>query len=230
LVAKRRFINKQQIFREIDMSANFEITAEARTDTGKGASRRLRRSGQVPGIVYGAHKEPSMISLMHHEMAHALENEAFYSSLLTLKIGKKKETVVLKDLQRHPAKPFILHMDFQRVQADEKLRLHVPIHFVNEETCPGIKSGGQASHVMADLEISCLPKDLPEFISIDMAQMEMGAVLHASEVTLPEGVELAGTDTGEDPIVLTIHATHRSADEGEGGEAEGEGEGAETSE
>ena len=127
------------------MSASFEITAEARTDTGKGASRRLRRSGQVPGIVYGAHKEPNMISMMHHEMVHALENEAFYSSLLTLKIGKKKETVVLKDLQRHPAKPFILHLDFQRVQADEKIRLHVPVHFVNEETCPGIKSGGQAS-------------------------------------------------------------------------------------
>ncbi len=214
------------------MSANFEITAEARTDTGKGASRRLRRSGQVPGVVYGAHKEPSMISMMHHEMVHALENEAFYSSLLTLKIGKNKETVVLKDLQRHPAKPFILHMDFQRVQSDEKIRLHVPIHFLNEETCPGVKSGGQASHVMADLDISCLPKDLPEFIEIDMAEMEMGTVLHASEIKLPEGVELAGTDTGEDPIVLTIHATHRSAeeDEGEGGEAEGGSEGAETPE
>jgi large subunit ribosomal protein L25 len=205
------------------MSANFEITAEARTDTGKGASRRLRRTGQVPGIVYGAHKEPSMISLAHHEMVHALENEAFYSSLLSMKIGNKKETVVLKDLQRHPAKPFIMHMDFQRVQADEKIRLHVPLHFVNEETCPGIKSGGQASHVMADLEVTCLPKDLPEFIEIDLATMEMGAVLHASEVTLPKGVELAASDTGEDPIVLTIHTTHRADEPSEDGEeAEGE--------
>ncbi|MCU7842636.1 MAG: 50S ribosomal protein L25/general stress protein Ctc [Candidatus Thiodiazotropha sp. (ex Monitilora ramsayi)] len=209
------------------MSANFEITAEARNDTGKGASRRLRRLGQVPGIVYGAHKEPTMISLTHHEMVHALESETFYSSLLTLKLGKKKETVVLKDLQRHPAKPFILHMDFQRVQADEKIRLHVPIHFVNEDTCPGIKSGGQASHVMADVEISCLPKNLPEFIEVDMSNLEMGAVLHASELTLPEGVELAASDSGEDPIVLTIHTTHRSADEEatpEEGEAEEGGE------
>ncbi|MCU7914454.1 MAG: 50S ribosomal protein L25/general stress protein Ctc [Candidatus Thiodiazotropha sp. (ex Gloverina cf. vestifex)] len=205
------------------MSANFEVIAQSRIDTGKGASRRLRRSGQVPGIVYGAHKEPTMISLLHHEMIHALQNEAFYSSLLTLKLDDKPETVVIKDLQRHPAKPFILHIDFQRVQADEKIRLHVPIHFTNEETSPGIKSGGQASHVMADVEISCLPKDLPEFIEIDMSNLEMGAIIHASELTLPSGVELAASDSGEDPIVLTIHTAHRSEEEGES-EATGEGE------
>ncbi|MEJ2591369.1 MAG: 50S ribosomal protein L25/general stress protein Ctc [Candidatus Thiodiazotropha sp.] len=192
------------------MSANFEVNAQSRSDTGKGASRRLRRSGQVPGIVYGAHQEPTMISLMHHELVHALENEAFYSNLLTLKMDGKAQTVVLKDLQRHPAKPFILHVDFQRIQADEKIRLHVPIHFINEDTCPGIKSGGQASHVMADVEITCLPKNLPEFIAVDMAKLEMGAILHASQLALPEGVELAASDTGEDPIVVTIHTTHRS--------------------
>ncbi|MCU7851204.1 MAG: 50S ribosomal protein L25/general stress protein Ctc [Candidatus Thiodiazotropha sp. (ex Monitilora ramsayi)] len=213
------------------MSANFEIIAQSRIDTGKGASRRLRRSGQVPGIVYGAHKEPTMISLLHHEMIHALQNEAFYSSLLTLKLDDKPETVVIKDLQRHPAKPFILHVDFQRVQADEKIRLHVPIHFINEETCPGIKSGGQASHVMADVEISCLPKDLPEFIEIDMSNLEMGAIIHASELTLPAGVELAASDSAEDPIVLTIHTAHRSEEEMEEGESEAAGEGeAETGE
>ena len=209
------------------MSANFEVIAQSRTDTGKGASRRLRRSGQLPGIVYGAHQEPAMISVKHHELTHALENEAFYSNLLTLKVDGKAETVVLKDLQRHPSKPFILHVDFQRVQADEKIRLHVPIHFVNEESCPGIKSGGQASHVMADVEISCLPKDLPEFIAVDMSKLEMGAILHASELSLPAGVELASSDTGEDPIVVTIHATHRNVEEGEGaeaGEESGEGE------
>ncbi|MCU7809831.1 MAG: 50S ribosomal protein L25/general stress protein Ctc [Candidatus Thiodiazotropha sp. (ex Notomyrtea botanica)] len=212
------------------MSANFEVIAQSRIDTGKGASRRLRRSGQVPGIVYGAHKEPTMISLLHHEMIHALQNEAFYSSLLTLKLDDKPETVVIKDLQRHPAKPFILHVDFQRVQADEKIRLHVPIHFTNEETCPGIKSGGQASHVMADVEISCLPKDLPEFIEIDMSSLEMGAIIHASELTLPAGVELAASDSAEDPIVLTIHTAHRSEEEEEGeSETTGEGE-AETGE
>ena len=206
------------------MSANFEVIAQSRTDTGKGASRRLRRSGDLPGIVYGAHQEPTMISLKHHELTHALENEAFYSNLLTLKVDGKSQTVVLKDLQRHPAKPFILHVDFQRVQADEKIRLHVPIHFVNEETCPGIKAGGQASHVMADVEVSCLPKDLPEFIAVDMSALEMGAVLHASELSLPAGVELATSDSGEDPIVLTIHATHRNVEEGEGEEAGESGE------
>jgi large subunit ribosomal protein L25 len=202
------------------MSANFEVTAESRTDTGKGASRRLRRSGMLPGVVYGAHKEPSMISLKHHELVHALENEAFYSNLLALKIDGKTETVVLKDLQRHPAKPFILHVDFQRVQADEKIRLHVPIHFVNEESCPGIKEGGQASHVMSDVEVTCLPKDLPEFTEVDMSTLAMGAILHTSELSLPAGVELAASDTGEDPIVLTIHTTHRNVEEGEEGEGE----------
>jgi large subunit ribosomal protein L25 len=207
------------------MSANFEVIAESRTDTGKGASRRLRRSGMLPGVVYGAHQEPTMISLKHHELIHALDNEAFYSNLLALKIDGKTETVVLKDLQRHPAKPFILHVDFQRVQADEKIRLHVPIHFINEESCPGIKEGGQASHVMSDVEISCLPKDLPEFIAVDMNTLAMGAILHASELTLPAGVELAASDTGEDPIVLTIHTTHRNVEEGDGeGEESGESE------
>ena len=195
------------------MSTQFEVIAQSRTDTGKGASRRLRHTGLLPGIVYGAHKKPAMISLQHHELVHALENEAFYSNLLTLNVDGKKETVVLKDLQRHPAKPFILHADFQRVKANEKIRLHVPIHFVNEDVCAGIKAGGQASHVMADLEISCLPKNLPEFIEVDMTNLEMGAILHASELTLPKDVELAASDAAEDPIVVTIHTTHRSADE-----------------
>jgi large subunit ribosomal protein L25 len=206
------------------MSANFEVIAQSRSDAGKGASRRLRRSGMLPGIVYGAHQEPIMISLKHHELIHALNNEAFYSNLLTLKVDGKAETVVLKDLQRHPAKPFILHVDFQRVQADEKIRLHVPIHFVNEGACPGIKAGGQASHVMSDVEISCLPKDLPEFIEVDMSTLEMGAILHASELALPTGVELAAGDAAEDPIIVTIHATHRSVEEEGTGEGEESGE------
>ncbi|MET0072350.1 MAG: 50S ribosomal protein L25/general stress protein Ctc [Candidatus Thiodiazotropha sp.] len=190
------------------MSANFEVNAQKRGDSGKGASRRLRRAGLVPGIVYGAHKDPTMISVPHNELAHSLENEGFYANLLSLKLEGKQETVVLKDLQRHPAKPFILHVDFQRVQADEKIRLHVPIHFVNESTCPGIKAGGQASHVMSDMEISCLPKDLPEFIEVDMSNLQMGTVLHASEVKLPEGVDIITHEGNEDPIVLTIHTAH----------------------
>jgi large subunit ribosomal protein L25 len=204
------------------MSANFEINAQLRSDTGKGASRRLRRAGLVPGIVYGAHQAPTPITLNHNEILHSLENEGFYSNLLALKLDGKQETVVLKDLQRHPAKPFVLHVDLQRIQADEKIRLHVPLHFINEATCPGIRSGGQASHVLSDLEITCLPKDLPEFIEVDLSDLQLGAVLHASEVTLPSGVELITHEGNEDPIVLTIHATHKGeeisgSDEGEEG-------------
>ncbi|MET0067593.1 MAG: 50S ribosomal protein L25/general stress protein Ctc [Candidatus Thiodiazotropha sp.] len=206
------------------MSSTFTVVAQLRTDMGKGASRRLRRDGKVPGIVYGAHQEPTPIMLMHHEMIHSLENEGFYSNLLTMELDGKKETVVLKDLQRHPAKPFVMHMDFQRVQADEKIRLHVPLHFVNEETCPGIKAGGQASHVMTDMEISCLPKDLPEFIEIDLGSLELGAILHASEVKLPEGVELITHEGNEDPIVVTIHATHKGEADAETDEEGGETE------
>lgn len=203
------------------MSANFEVNAQSRSDSGKGASRRLRRTGLVPGIVYGAHKEPSRISVLHHELSHSLENEGFYANLLSLKVDGKVETVILKDLQRHPAKPIILHVDFQRIQADEKIRLNVPVHFINEATCPGIKSGGQASHVMTDMEISCLPKDLPEFIEVDMADMEMGAILHASDLQLPEGVELITHEGNENPIVVTVHAAHTTVEEEEEGE-EGE--------
>ncbi|MES9827338.1 MAG: 50S ribosomal protein L25/general stress protein Ctc [Candidatus Thiodiazotropha sp.] len=206
------------------MSANFEINAQSRSDSGKGASRRLRRSGLVPGIVYGAHKDPTMISVPHNELVHSLESEGFYANLLNLKLGGKTEQVVLKDLQRHPAKPFLLHVDFQRIQADEKIRLHVPIHFINESTSPGIKAGGQASHVMSDMEISCLPKDLPEFIEVDMANLEMGTVLHASEVKLPNGVDLITHEGNEDPIVLTIHTAHTTEVEPREEEEAGEGD------
>jgi large subunit ribosomal protein L25 len=165
-----------------------------------------------------------MISVPHNELAHSLENEGFYANLLNLKLDGKTQQVVLKDLQRHPAKPFILHVDFQRIQADEKIRLHVPIHFINESSCPGIKAGGQASHIMSDMEITCLPKDLPEFIEVDMSDLEMGITLHATEVKLPEGVDLITHEGNEDPIVLTIHTAHTtevepSEEEGiEGGE------------
>jgi large subunit ribosomal protein L25 len=199
------------------MSANFIVTAEIRTDQGKGASRRLRRTGRFPGILYGAHKEPTMISLLHNEMVRHLEDEAFYSNLLTLKLGDTQETVVLKDLQRHPAKPFILHADFQRIQADEKIRLHVPLHFINEAKCPGVKAGGKISHQLTDVEITCLPKDLPEFIEVDMSEMDVGDALHLSELKLPAGVEYPSSE-GEDYIVVNIHTGHAGDEEEEGEE------------
>lgn len=203
------------------MSANFIVNAELRTDQGKGASRRLRRTGRLPGILYGAHKEPTMISLTHHEMIHHLEDEAFYSNLLTLNLGDKQETVVIKDLQRHPSKPFILHADFQRVQADEKIRMHVPLHFINEAKCPGVKAGGNVSHQLTDVEITCLPKDLPEFIAVDMADMDVGDALHLSELKLPDGVEYPSSE-GEDYIVVNIYTGH-GEEEGEEGEEGAEG-------
>ncbi len=165
-----------------------------------------------------------MISLAHHELIHQLEDQAFYSNLLTLNLAGQKETVVLKDLQRHPAKPFVIHADFLRVQADEKIRLNVPLHFINEEACPGIKAGGQASHLLTDVEISCLPKDLPEFIEVDMSAMEIGDAIHLSELKLPAGVEYPSSE-GEDFIIANIHVVHLSEEEeGEEGEEGGAGE------
>ncbi|WP_177420167.1 50S ribosomal protein L25/general stress protein Ctc [endosymbiont of Lamellibrachia barhami] len=202
------------------MSVSFEINAQSRTDAGKGASRRLRHQGAVPGIIYGADKEPSMITMAHNELAHALENEAFYSHILDLKLDGKSEQVVIKDLQRHPAKPFIMHVDFQRVNMNEKLRMHAPLHFINEDSSPGAKMGGNFSHSLTDVEITCLPKDLPEFIEVDMADMEIGDSVHLSGLQLPDGVELTHAG-GEDSLVVIVHTGHTGEDEDEeGGEEE----------
>ncbi len=203
------------------MSETFEVIAQHRGEAGRGASRRLRRTGQIPGIVYGAHKEPEMISLHHNAMVLHLENEAFYSSILSLKVGDVSSEVVLKDLQRHPAKPFILHADFQRVSMDEQIRMNVPLHFMNESTAPGVKAGGIASHNLTEIEITCLPKDLPEFVSVDAGDMEIGDIVHLSEVVLPEGVELAHTPDPDVPVLI-VHGAH--AEEEDEGEGEGEGE------
>jgi large subunit ribosomal protein L25 len=207
------------------MSESIEVVAQARNDGGKGASRRLRRQGLVPGIVYGGHQEPQMIALPHNVLVRSLEEEAFYSSLLDLKVGEERTKVVLKDLQHHPAKPFILHVDFQRVSMAEKLRMTVPLHFENEQTAAGVKAGGKVSHNLTEVEITCLPNDLPEFIVVDMAEMEIGDIVHVSELALPEGVELTSTTDLETPVVL-IHAGYSGseAEDGEEGEAGVEGE------
>ncbi len=184
------------------MSDVFEVAAQPRSDTGKGASRRLRRTGMVPGIVYGGNAEPTMIAVRHNELERQLDYEAFYSSLLDLKLGDETTKVVLKDLQRHPAKPFLLHVDFLRVSSDEKLRLTIPIHFVNEQGCPGLKMGGTISHNITEIEVSCLPADLPEYLSVDMAEMNLGDVIHVSELKLPTGVELTHSLDPETPLVM----------------------------
>ncbi len=190
------------------MNKIFEVIAEPRSDKGKGASRRLRRQGLIPGIVYGAHQEPELISLGHNELILRLEHEAFYSHLLELKVGNRVLNVVLKDLQRHPAKPFVLHADFQRVQADEKIRMTVPLHFLNAAAAKGVKlGGGVVSHNLTEIEISCLPKDLPEFIGVDLIDLDLGDIIHLSEVSLPPGVELAQAPEPDVPVVV-IHAGH----------------------
>jgi large subunit ribosomal protein L25 len=216
------------------MSDAFEIKAQSRKDGGKGASRRLRRAGLVPGIVYGGGKDPAMISLTHHELAHEMEQEAFFSSILSLSLDGANESVVLKDLQRHPAKPFILHVDFQRIKADEKIHMTVPIHFLNEDESAAVKLGASILHAMTELAVVCLPKDLPEAIDIDMKEIGVGGVVSVADIPLPAGVEL---DSGMDPEERVASAVkieekeeeevELGAEEAEEGPAEGEDESAE---
>ena len=211
------------------MSENLTINAEARSDMGKGASRRLRRTGVVPGIIYGADKEPEMITVKHNELIHALEDEAFYSSILNVNVDGNSQQVVLKDLQRHPAKPFIMHLDLLRISQKTAIKMQVPLHFINEETAPGVKGGGTASHNMTEVEISCLPADLPEYIEVDCSALDIGDSIHLSELSLPKGVEIPALALGEDhdSSVVTILASRASkSDEGEeeGGEEIGGGE------
>lgn len=188
------------------MSTEYIINAEQREDQGKGASRRLRRDGLVPGIVYGVGKEPVAITVRQNELAKSLEQEAFYSQILTLKLGKETEQVVLRDLQRHPARPMILHFDLQRINANEKLHAHIPLHFLNEETCVGVKqSGGNISHLVIEVEVSCLPKDLPEYIEVDVAGLDLGDTLHLSDLKLPANVELIELAHEHDNAVVTVH-------------------------
>jgi large subunit ribosomal protein L25 len=185
----------------------FEIIAQAREVKGKGASRRLRHAGFVPGILYGAGKEPVNIQLEHNDVVKHTEVEAFYSHILTLKLPSGSERVVLKDMQRHPFKAIIMHMDFLRVDETEKLAMRVPLHFANESTCVGVKAGGVVSHVMTELDVLCLPRDLPEFIEIDIAELEVGGSLHLFDITMPAGVEIAALSHGGDDAqpVVSVH-------------------------
>ena len=183
----------------------FEIDASLRHDMGKGASRRLRRQEQVPAVVYGGDKAPTLLSLEHKLIARALENEAFYSHILTLKTGSESDHVILKDVQRHPYKPRIMHVDFQRIKANEKIHMHVPLHFINEDKAPGVKAGGIISHIMTDVEIHCLPANLPEYIEVDLSSVELNQTVHLSNLNVPAGVELNALAHGDDRSVASIH-------------------------
>ena len=207
--------------------SEFTLNAEIREDSGKGASRRLRRENGVPAIVYGGKagsndRKPQSITLKANELARALEEEAFYSSIITLTVGDKSEQVILKDLQRHPAKDLIWHADFLRVTKSTKIKAHVPLHFINEDSCVGVKmGGGKIAHQLTNLDISCSAGDLPEFIETDMANVEVGTVIHLSDLKLPKGVESLALSHGadHDTSVVTVIAPKGGAAEEEGEEA-----------
>jgi large subunit ribosomal protein L25 len=184
----------------------FEIQGEARQGTGRAANRLLRDSGRVPAIVYGGGKDPQSVSLDQNSLFHQMEQESFYTSILALKVGADVHSVVVKDVQRHPARLYVVHLDFQRIVDDEELTLHVPLHFLNEATATGVKEqGGQIEHTMTDIEISCLPKDLPEFVEVDLAKLELNEIFHLSDVQLPAGVTSVALAHGQDLPVASIH-------------------------
>ena len=181
-----------------------EIKAEPRSLQGTGASRRLRRTDKVPGILYGGGKDALPIEVDHKDLFFKLKLEAFHASILDLEVGAERAQVLLRDYQMHPFQQRVLHVDFQRVAADKKIHMKVPLHFINAEISPGVKvAGGIVQHVMNDLEISCLPKDLPEFIEVDLATLQAGHSFHLSSLTLPPGVE-ALVPKGEDPTIATV--------------------------
>ncbi len=189
------------------MKTSFELTAEFREDQGKGASRRLRHAGRVPAILYGGKRDPRALSLDHNKLKQALENEKFYSSIMQLKVGEQMQSALLRDVQRHPWKNQIVHVDLQRVYEDEKIRLSVPLHFVGEAISPGVKTGGgMMSHLRNELEVECLPKDLPEFLTVDVSGLNLNESLHLSDIKLPDGVQSVEAEAGKDPVVVAVHA------------------------
>ncbi len=216
------------------MAMEFTLTAEPRTDAGKGASRRLRRAGKVPAILYGGSGEARALTLDHNEIIQNLKHEAFHSHILTVKIGKKSEQAILKDLQHHAFRNEVLHMDLQRVDAGHAIRMEIPLHFKGAETSPGVKEGGVFSRNVVEVEIECLPKDLPEYLELDVSMLAIGDSLHLSDIPLPEGVvvvALAHDDAHEhDSTVAAVHHPRVTEEEEPAEVAEEAEEGAEAAE
>jgi len=214
----------------ITMSQEFIIEAFPRDDQGKGASRRLRREERkIPAIIYGGGKDATPVSIWHNELKKSLENEAFFSHVLTIELNGKKESVILKDLQRHPYKPLLSHADFLRVDKNHEIHVNVPLHFLNEDSAEAVKlQGGIVSHHMTEVELVCLPQNLPEFIEIDLNEITMDQVIHLSDLQLPKNVRIAALLQGEDhdQPVASIHkprgAKADDAEEGAEGEEGGE--------
>ena len=211
------------------MSDTTSIVAEIREDVGKGASRRLRREGKIPAVVYGGHSEPVTLSLQQEERLHATDNESFFSSILEIKVGKDRtQQVVVRDLHRHPFKPVIMHIDFMRVSAEEVLKISVPIHFVGEDESPAGKASGVViQHQLTEIEITALPKDIPEFLSVDLSNMDAGDAVMLSSVELPEGVSVPALEIeGEDYDTPVANAVHVKESQGTGAAAAAEAEAA----
>jgi large subunit ribosomal protein L25 len=196
-------------------ATEYSINAEPRSVTGKGASRRLRHAGKVPGIMYGAGKEPTQVAFSHLELLVKLANEKFFTKILKVTLGNGEESAVIKDLQRHPYKPIIMHMDLLRVSATEKLRMHIPLHFTNADIAVGVKAGGQVNHNIVEIEVQCLPKDLPEFIEVDLSNLGLNQVMHFSDLQMPAGVEIVEMLHGKkhDQPVVSIHMPRAEEEE-----------------
>ena len=208
------------------MSEEFNLIAEMRDDQGKGASRRLRRQGKVPAIIYGAGREPRSLMFDHNKVLQQLEDPSFYSSILNIKVGDKSRAAIVKDIQRHPAKRRILHIDLQRIVEDEKIKMQIPIHYLGEEEAVGVKlGGGTVSKLMTELEITCLPKDLPEFLEVDISELELDQMLNVSDIKLPEGTEITELLIEQNPAIVSIQEIKEIIEEDiEDEDTEGESE------
>jgi len=201
------------------MAKTHEIKVEKRNDEGKGASRRLRHAGFVPAIVYGGELKPVSIQIQHKDVWHASQNEWFYASILDLSLGGDVQKVLLRDMQRHPYKQLVLHLDFQRVNENEAIRLRVPLHFLNQELSPAGKTAGIViTHEMNEVEISCLPKNLPEFIEVDLSELSVDDIIHLSSIKLPEGVEIPELRFGKEHDHAVVVAKQQRAEGGGKGE------------
>lgn len=196
------------------MAEEIDLIAEFREDTGKGSSRRLRRAGKVPAIIYGAGREPRKLMFNHNDLLKAVEDEAFFSSILTVKVGSNVRQSILKDIQVHPAKRQIMHLDLQRVVEDEEIRMTVPLHYLNEEKAPGIKAGGAISKLISEVEVICLPRYLPEYIEVDISALELDDLLHLTDIKLPEGVQLTALahEPPHDEAIVSMHVMRVSAE------------------
>jgi len=209
------------------MSDKFDLIAELREDQGKGASRRLRLKGKVPAIIYGAGRPPRSLMFDQNKVLLKLENESFYSSILNVKVGEKSQAAILKDVQRHPAKRLIMHIDLQRIVEDQVIKMNVPIHYLGEEDAVGVRDGGgTVTKMVNDVEVTCLPKDLPEYLELDISHLGLDEMMYITDIKLPEGVEIVGLAQAEDeqaqPIV-SIHFIHEEIIEEEVEEEELEG-------